>query len=172
MEITQPEAGKLKIILTKEEITARLIAPQRWLRDILDTAKLEIGFAPQNARLLVELCRNRQGGILWVTVLAPTTGPVVLGFATAGLLYEAAGRVFARCRRRIGASALYYGAKWTQGYQLVLYPLDYYDSFSIAWLEEYGRITGRGSLWVAYIEEHGHPLIPHQAVDRLAEALG
>ena len=169
MQILLLEENKLKIVLTQAELPEKGAGRQekeRWLRAILDKAKNETGFAPRNARLLAELHIGSGGGILWVTAFWATVEPVVFCFPTAGTLGEAAARIFGKCRRRIGSSALYCRAG---GYHLVLHPLDYYDNLSLSLLGEYAQLTGRGALAAAYTAEHGSPLIAENAVDILAE---
>lgn len=146
------------------------------LAALLEQAKTIAGFHPQGAKLLVEVFPYEDGGcVLHFTSLSSrfrsypaklALEPVVFEFDDVDALLEAAVKTFDRYSHRIYKSSLYL---YRHRYHLVVYPLDYSDNLSVYFLSEFGRKSGQGEIFAAYLEEHGELLIEASALDTLRE---
>jgi negative regulator of genetic competence, sporulation and motility len=81
-----------------------------------------------------------------------------------GAIRAAAG-VHGRLAQRIHKSSLY---RVGDAYRLVIYPLDYADRLSVAFLSEYSEPIAEGDLAAAHTEEYGKELIRGNAIEVLA----
>ena len=181
MELIRISDGKLKVILTAEDMQHYALAPEeinyentetrRVIWEILDEAKHKTGFDAASDRIFIQVYPGRRGGCeLYITKLgAGECEHARTDIRRSGGIYRFAclAHLLAACDALAaggyrGESAAYIEEEVSY---LILRGGELSHSFSF--LEEYGeKLAGRDRL--AYIEEYAVPLAATDAVGRLS----
>lgn len=171
--LTPQDAGKAGVSWESED-PADLKQLRRYLLGLLAQAQSQsdTAFFLTGERLLIEIYPDERGG---ATVFFTTEHrlpshstlyePVALCFADAQQLIDGAVRLFSLHGHRLLQSALYH---LTEGWLLVVHPMDGPTGPAVALLAEYGAVVAQGALATAVLTEHSRPILQEQAVDLLA----
>lgn len=165
-----------KLNITYKNMDCKDKNSRKTLCKILEEGKVLTGFMPRDNKLFVQIFPEENGGcIIFFNILKHTNDiaygffapdPVVFEFLEFDNIITAAAKVWNRLRHKIDKSFVY---KINGRYILVVYPLDYADMLSIAFIYEFADIIGTGFIKNAYICEHGELLLADNALEILHE---
>jgi len=181
MEYILLSSSRLKVVLSCEDLARMPISPPgdehsgdyTWqtLIYLLEMGKLKTGFSPAKSKIYTEMYPNEDSGMVvyFTSIHRGLQEPVIFAFDDARSLAMGCVKVFERHSHRIQKSSLY---SFKDGWRLAVYALDYEDNLSIAFLCEFGRISGVGEVLRSFIEEHGKELIVDDALEVMAKYFG
>ena len=179
MELILISKSKLKIMLSADDMKTYNIecdgesAFRRGFRPVLEKARRDCGFETEGGRLLVQVFPSRTGGCeMFITRVSPEKDVSAVHkkdrctviFRSAGALVSACGLLWER--GYCGESSAFSFESGTCA--LMIDEPDPSAELSVwAAVEEYGEKRMDKEL-VAYLKEHGRPIIMGNAVERLA----
>lgn len=189
MKIRQINPSLYQVLLTGEELKEKSLTFERMdcagketqalLLSIITLLRAD-GFEP-GEKVFIEVYPTRDGGCAiffsaldvsvqkrW-KVHRHVSSPVIYAFDDVDILIKGAVQLFRRCSHRILKSALY---RVSDGWRLLIYPLDTLENVSLSLLDEFAPRCGEGTLAEAFLSEHAQLLLEENAVDFISACFG
>lgn len=177
MKIEPLNSGALKIWMSEEELGrwglnfeslgTDKVRTHRALIKLLGIAKQRLIACPEE-EMRVEIIALHSGYLFLITpekdTWQPICSPKIYAVADAEELLRLGENLAANHHEELPLSSLY---EWNKEYRLIVYGIGHYQNMEWRILSEFAQCVAEGNSAVAFLEEHGVPIIQGTALHRL-----